>query len=906
LYAVNDVDSVTLYLSGTEGVFDPSGELFVNDENFVGIYEQLLSENEAESAGGFWMIMTYPDEFDPTSFKYENAIQFDNGTGLVYRDLKPASDLSAPNLYYNIQDTVQEIGQFATERNRVSWISHLSYFGDPEGEENTDQLSKIWVARLGTGVSVATGAEVEFRVYDSVNHSVDFEAVGFDKEQVNSKHVVEDLWDGYIDVELTPTQQGEVFTLEEGDVVENVQTPFNAQGGLSITSQSTGTAKVVHVQRQFNNVRVYVKIEDGTTWNKINNLALARLRRIRINEPNRIIGVINDYDNDVAVGTLRVGKLAVFHAESDFPVVNSPVLIEEEYYLYNEDVTPGIEREANPPFKLNRDYSQVYNIVYDEHGVPVTGYEQEGAVAVYRRRVNGTYELVNILVSEYRGSNRRFGNKVRIAQFDNFYTLLIGSEGASGELAPGSIEIYRHGVRSTDQFTGPHNSINSYARNDIVVYRDSYYKALHSVPMDIDINNRSYWENISWYRGKDKNYRGEFSLDYDYAQNSVVAYQGKLYRAMTNVVANAGFNENVWTPLSTKIDYLGYLPNLTCNAFYDEEVFNPLEGISQFSYSFDVSDNGEVLIVTSRQAGPDSALENKIVVYRLDGEKYLVDQVISPIDIDDISTPEMQQYLANIDRSALVRALDSIGAGPWATTMSMNPTGTHFAVGLPTKDSNKAIQGTVYVFTFEPNKGKFIFSQILRSPNNEEVEKFGSSMYFGDDNLVIASLNGDQKIPVTFDASLERETTFDNKFTTFNNIIIDTGAVYVYEHLNDKMVYAEQFRYDLASRDFGNVVVAHSNHIYLGMPSQIADDSSSAGTIADFRKSPGTFAWKQKRSQVIPVDVNRINGAMLYNKRKNRVIAYVDYIDAVQGKIAGPAEQEITYKTGFDPAVYNA
>lgn len=905
LYVANDPDSVTLYLSSTEGVFDPSGELFVDDENFVGIYEQLLSENEAETVGGFWMIMTYPDEFDPTSFKYENTIQFDNGTGLIYQDLKPASDLSTPNLYFNIQDAVQEIGQFVTERNRVSWISHLSYFGDPAGEENTNQLSNIWVARLGANVPVTINQEVEFRVYDSVNRSVDFDAAGFNKEQINAKQTVQDLWDGYIDVELTPTQQGVVFTLEPGDVVENVQTPFNTQGGLSITSQSTGTAEVVEVQRQFNNVRVYVKNKTGT-WNKINNLALARIRRIRINEPNRIVGVINDYDNDVVVGTSRVGKLAVFYADAEFPVVNSPELIEEEYYLYNEDVTPGVERSANPPFKLNRDYSQVYNIVYDEHGEPVTGYEQEGAVAVYRRRVNGTYVLVDILVSEYRGSNRRFGNKVRIAQFDNFYTLLIGSEGAAGELAPGAIEIYRHGVKSTDQFVGPHDSINSYDRGDIVVYRDSYYKALHSVPMDIDINNRSYWENISWYRGKDKNYRGQFSPDYDYAQNSVVAHNGRLYRAMTNVVASAGFNENVWEMLSTKIDYLGYLPNLTANTFYDEEVFDPLSGISQFSYCFDVSDDGEVLVVTSRQADPDSALGNKIVVYRLDGEKYLVDQVISPTTIGDISTPEMLQYLQNIDHSALAGALDSIGAGDsWAATMSMNPSGTHFAVGLPTKDSNKAIQGTVYVFTFSPTEGKFMFSQILSSPNNEEVEKFGSSMYFGDDNLVIASLNGDQKIPVTFDASLERETTFDNKFTTFNNIIIDTGAVYVYEHLNSKLVYAEQFRYDLASREFGNVVVAHSNHIYLGMPSQISDDSSSAGIVADFRKHPGTFAWKQKRSQVIPVDVNRINGAMLYNKRKNRVIAYVDYIDAVQGKIAGPAEQEITYKTGFDPAVYN-
>ena len=45
--------------------------------------------------------------------------------------------------------------------------------------------------------------------------------------------------------------------------------------------------------------------------------------------------------------------------------------------------------------------------------------------------------------------------------------------------------------------------------------------------------------------------------------------------------------------------------------------------------------------------------------------------------------------------------------------------------------------------------------------------------------------------------------------------------------------------------------------------------------------------------------------AFLYNKRENQIVSYIDYIDPVQGKIAGPADQEITFKTPFDPAVYN-
>ena len=87
------------------------------------------------------------------------------------------------------------------------------------------------------------------------------------------------------------------------------------------------------------------------------------------------------------------------------------------------------------------------------------------------------------------------------------------------------------------------------------------------------------------------------------------------------------------------------------------------------------------------------------------------------------------------------------------------------------------------------------------------------------------------------------------------------------------------------------------------MPDQIVDNKS--GQLIDFRKNKGVFAWNIIREGITPVDIENIRGAFLYNKRENRIVSFIDYIDPVQGKIAGPADQEITYKTPFDPAVYN-
>ena len=72
----------------------------------------------------------------------------------------------------------------------------------------------------------------------------------------------------------------------------------------------------------------------------------------------------------------------------------------------------GISRLPNPPYSLNKDYRQVYNIPADSTGT--AGLDNEGAVAIYRRTNEGNYNRFIILVSEHRKANRGFGKKVKI------------------------------------------------------------------------------------------------------------------------------------------------------------------------------------------------------------------------------------------------------------------------------------------------------------------------------------------------------------------------------------------------------------------------------------------------------------------------------------------------------------
>ena len=111
----------------------------------------------------------------------------------------------------------------------------------------------------------------------------------------------------------------------------------------------------------------------------------------------------------------------------NFDIVTTPSIINEEYWVFDETEEAGVQRLPNPPYSLNKDYTQIYNIPAEKTGTSPT-LSNEGAVAIYRRLRDGTYRLQHTLISEYRAANRHFGDKVAIVQTGNYYTLLVGSD----------------------------------------------------------------------------------------------------------------------------------------------------------------------------------------------------------------------------------------------------------------------------------------------------------------------------------------------------------------------------------------------------------------------------------------------------------------------------------------------
>ena len=119
-------------------------------------------------------------------------------------------------------------------------------------------------------------------------------------------------------------------------------------------------------------------------------------------------------------------------------------------------------------------------------------------------------------------------------------------------------------------------------------------------------------------------------------------------------------------------------------------------------------------------------------------------------------------------------------------------------------------------------------------------------------------------------------------------------------------MYSEKFVFkNPITRRFGDYVLFTDNHVYVAMPElTITPEDNYMGTIIDFRRERNILSWQMLRSPIDQIDLTKFRGVFIYDTEKNLLGSQLDYIDPIQGKIAGTAEEEISFKTLYDPAVY--
>lgn len=212
--------------------------------------------------------------------------------------------------------------------------------------------------------------------------------------------------------------------------------------------------------------------------------------------------------------------------------------------------------------------------------------------------------------------------------------------------------------------------------------------------------------------------------------------------------------------------------------------------------------------------------------------------------------------------------------------------------------------------------GLTVFPQVetISHPLGGSNENFGRSIKISNQlvTAVIGSSNGSSWKHTEFDSL---DTTFDQDATRFISKTLVSGAAYVFEYAGDinpnvenagKFIFSQQLTHADADRDdqFGFSITMTDDNVLVGSPKDEVN-GVEAGTLYEFRNINNNRSWEVLRVQEPVVDIEAINRIFIYNKNSNTIVSNLDYIDPVKGKILGVANQEIDYKTPYDPALYS-
>lgn len=470
------------------------------------------------------------------------------------------------------------------------------------------------------------------------------------------------------------------------------------------------------------------------------------------------------------------------------------------------------------------------------------------------------------------------------------YILTAGEGTANGLVNQGVVYVYTRNQETENYnldfvLTSPDPKSNALFGQEIRMAQTPYNstKLFISAPGD-DTGKIYFFEKINeWKWSRNRAYKDIYSDTAKYNIGDIVFYNNELYEALTNLSPGSALPTDVtkWI-ISQPVEHTGYVPNRAHEL--DGELID-VNDMSNFGFKFEVNAFGDKLVAESY-----NSQSKKIVnVYNEINTRWNYIQQISEIAEKD----------------------------SFAYSYDISDDGELIAISAPLADEKGIDSGSVYIYE-QGNTGTYSLKQTVYSPFGEQNEVFGTSVKFSDNKLAIVGKNTDIETFTTFDLIDEDNVTvFDNSNTKFSTTITDAGRILLFQEIANRFVYAEDIDYkrDLSSFSLENFKI-NNNQIFLSLPfyaptlarRPATDDTyianNNQGLIAELSVGTKKDTWLPIAEQVDRPDIDKIQQVFLYNIDTQDIVQKLDVIDPRLGKIAGPAEQEIAYKTPYDPASY--
>ena len=256
------------------------------------------------------------------------------------------------------------------------------------------------------------------------------------------------------------------------------------------------------------------------------------------------------------------------------------------------------------------------------------------------------------------------------------------------------------------------------------------------------------------------------------------------------------------------------------------------------------------------------------------------------------------------DQFSLLQTIN--GVSFFGSSIAVSDTGSTLAFGMSEYDGSTINSGLVKIYK-KNNNNLYNFIQDIRSKNPDTYDYFGYNVSFmnNDQTLVVLSLNGDVDSISTFD---EETTFFDNNTLRYLDKRVNSGRIEIFDRYANNYIFGESLDTDSTtnfSDGYGYSVAVGADTILVSSVYEEIDNFTDVGKVFSYTKVPNKLSWSEKYIQADNVDIKKIKKVYIYDTEENKLLSYIDIVNVNQGKIPGPADQEIRFKTYYDPATYN-
>lgn len=362
--------------------------------------------------------------------------------------------------------------------------------------------------------------------------------------------------------------------------------------------------------------------------------------------------------------------------------------------------------------------------------------------------------------------------------------------------------------------------------------------------------------------------------------------------------------------------------------------------VCRFGESVKMSNGGDYIFVGAPSIINEDQSYGKVFVYKIQKTSYTYTDWQQEYELSDEDLHLGKEianmyylsntYFANSHRYGLYRTPDAGGLNYWVGRVNSerlsNPNFTvadlesfiFNAVDAYPKsvDYNRSFTANKL---FDPGRGSGEFydrgvviglDSIISNPVPGPGMHFGKSIGIESNTLTLAisAIGLNTSVPVQFEND---ETTFDSVSTRFYDTVENFGTVYLYNRdvEGSRFVLVEELTPDIVTKSdfkgtsFGKSLLVEDDVIFAGAP---AISSETTATFYQFTKVNTTkSSLSLYKSMDSLVDIDTVQKISLIDTHNESVIDYLDVIDPIKGKIAGIADQEIKYKSAYDPAIYS-